>query len=378
MIYFDNGATTLQKPAQVGRAVADALYTCANPGRGGHKPAMKAAEIVFRCRESAAGLFGVDTPENIVFTHNATHGLNIAIKSLLYSGGHAVISGYEHNSVVRPLEAMKGRGVTYTVAHSPLFDAEAAFDAVKKAITDLTKCVIINHVSNVFGFILPVEKIDSLCAQMGIPLVIDASQSAGVLDIDVSRYKAAAFVCMPGHKALYGPQGTGILICRSQDELHSLIEGGTGSNSLELAQPDFLPDIFESGTPNVPGIAGLAEGINYVTARGITGILQHEQMLAFQLASALAGIDRIKTFYNAENQAGVLSMTVAGLDNEELAEMLAEKGVCTRPGLHCAPLAHISAGTLPAGTLRISFSAFNTSRETDAFIKIIAGLLKKN
>ena len=213
MIYLDAAATTLQKPDAVRRAMIRALDSCANPGRSGHRPAMRAAETVFDCRCAAAEFFGVEQPERVIFTHNATHALNIALRSLLRRGGHAVISGYEHNSVVRPLEDLAEQGVTYTVAQMPLFCPETVCAAVEQAIRPDTCCVVLNHVSNVFGYRLPLEEVDALCARKGLYLVVDASQSAGILPLKVSSLAAAAFVCMPGHKGLYGPTGTGILLC---------------------------------------------------------------------------------------------------------------------------------------------------------------------
>lgn len=377
MIYFDNGATTLQKPPAVARAMEAALITCANPGRSGHQPALRAAQAVFGCRQALADLFGVPGAERVVFTLNCTHALNIAIKSVLHGGGHAVISGYEHNSVVRPLEAMEGRGVRYTAACSPLFDPGAAYDAIEAALTEETRCVIMTHVSNVFGFVLPLERVDALCAARGIPLIIDAAQSAGVIPLDVRRLQAAAFICMPGHKGLYGPQGTGVLICCKEEALHSLMEGGTGSNSLDTRQPDFLPDIFESGTLNVPGIAGLWEGVRFVAGRGERGILAHERRLTALLAEGLDRTPGVRAFHHPERQAGVLSFTCEGAEPEAVAQGLADRDICVRTGLHCAPLGHRSAGTLPVGTVRVSFSAFNTPEQVRQFVKALRMVLRE-
>lgn len=375
MIYFDNAATTLQKPSSVWRAVAQAIETCGNPGRSGHKAAMKAADIVFDCRSIAADFFGLAEPERVVFTLNATHALNIAIKSCLKGGGHAVISGYEHNSVVRPLEGMKGEGVTYTVARSPLFDPDAAYNAVVEALTEDTRCVILTHVSNVFGFVLPVEKVDALCARRGIPLVIDASQSAGTLPLDVSRLSGTAFVCMPGHKGLYGPQGTGILLSCKDMPLYSVLEGGTGSLSMEKHQPDFLPDALESGTVNVPGIAGLREGLRFVS-RYREDIRQGELALVKQAAQGLCAIPGVTVWHEPVCQSGVLSFRTDWADPAALCEGLARKDFCLRAGLHCAPLAHESAGTLPEGTLRLGFSAFNTPQQVEKFLQTVENLRK--
>lgn len=375
MIYLDNAATTLQKPSAVAKAMEQALYTCANPGRSGHRPAMKAAETVYECRRAAAEFFGLDAPERVVFTLNATHALNLAIKSLLHEGGHAVISGYEHNSVVRPLEAMAERGVSYTAAVSPLFRPELVCPAIERAITPQTRCVIVTHVSNVFGFVLPLAEIDALCRKKGLPLVVDASQSAGLLPLDARALSAAVFLCMPGHKGLYGPQGTGLLLCCKDTKLYSLMEGGTGSLSLETHQPDFLPDALESGTLNVPGIAGLREGLRFAAKRR-EAILRRERALLAQTAELLSALPELELFIGDGCQSGVLSLRPRAGDPAALCEALAERGVCVRGGLHCSPLAHRSAGTLPEGTVRLSFSAFNTPDQAEDLARILKESLK--
>lgn len=374
MIYLDNAATTLQKPSSVAKAMEQALLCCANPGRGGHRPAMKAAELVYDCRQAAADLFGLDTPERVVFTLNATHSLNLAIKSLLHKGGHAVISGYEHNSVVRPLVSMAEHGVSYTVAEAPLFSPEALCPAVEAAIRPETRCIIVTHVSNVFGSVLPLEQLSELCMARGLPMVVDASQSAGILPLRCKSLPAAAFVCMPGHKALYGPQGTGLLLCCKDTELYSLIQGGTGSLSLETSQPDFLPDALESGTLNVPGIAGLREGIRFVAKRR-EEIFLREKALLRRTVELLSDLP-LELFYQEDCQSGVLSFRVKGREPEDICQALAGRGICVRGGLHCAPLAHRTAGTLPEGTVRLSFSAFNTREETEQLARILKESLK--
>lgn len=376
MIYFDNGATTLQKPTQVARAMEAAMLSCANPGRSGHRPAIRAAETVYRCREEAAALFGAPGPESVVFTQNATHALNIAIKSVLHDGGHAVISGYEHNSVVRPLEAMKEQGVTYTVAHSPLFAQQAAYDAVCDAIQEDTRCVIINHISNVFGFVLPLEAIDQLCSRMGIALIVDASQSAGILPVDAQKLSSAHFICMPGHKSLYGPQGTGILISCKDEKLYSLMQGGTGSNSLEIEQPDFLPDVFESGTLNVPGIAGLYEGLRFVRKQGLSAMAQHKRRLVEAATGELAEMKGVTVYHaGTDCHQGLFAFNVDGMPSADVCQRLAERDICLRDGLHCSPLAHRSAGTLPDGACRVSFSCFNTMNEVKVFLSAVKKML---
>ncbi len=366
MIYLDAAATTLQKPPGVARAMARALVDCGNPGRSGHPAARAAADIVYDCRCLAAEFFGLEDPARVVFTLNATHALNIAIKSCLKGGGHAVISGYEHNSVVRPLEGLAENGVTYTVASSPLYDPDALCAAVERAIQPDTRCVILTHVSNVFGFVLPVERVDGICRKRGVPLVIDASQSAGSLSLDVSRLPGTAFVCMPGHKGLYGPQGTGILLCCKDTELYSVLEGGTGSDSLLKRQPDYLPEGLESGTLNVPGIAGLAEGLRFVS-RFREDIHRRECALVQAAVRGLSAIPGVTVWADPAGSA-VLSFVVEGVDPAYLNQALARRGFCLRAGLHCAPLAHESAGTLPQGTLRAGFSAFNTRQEAEKLV----------
>ena len=263
MIYLDSAATTFQKPAAVQRAVVQAMRTMSSPGRGGYAAAQQADELLFRCRSAAAELFSVPSSEQVVFTMNATHGLNIAIKSLVRPCGRVVVSGYEHNAVTRPLHAL---GAEVIVAAAPLFSPQETVEAFERALAHEPDAVICTHVSNVFGAILPIERIAQLCRGASVPLIIDASQSAGSLPIDFSAL-APAFLAMPGHKGLYGPQGTGLLLCGS-DAL-PLIEGGTGSESLRQSMPDFLPDRLEAGTHNVPGIAGLEAGIAFVRAQHI-------------------------------------------------------------------------------------------------------------
>ncbi len=358
MVYLDSAATTLQKPPAVSRAVRYAMEHMASPGRGGHKPAMLAAETAFACRQAAAELFHVEDPENVVFTLNATHALNLAIKSVVRPGDTVVISGYEHNAVTRPLQAL---GCSIKVAEGPLFEPERILAQFDRLVTEEVSCVICTHVSNVFGYVLSVREIARLCRSRGVPFILDASQSAGTLPVHMDELDAA-FIAMPGHKGLYGPQGTGLLLCAQERETYPLLEGGTGSLSALQEMPDFLPDRLEAGTHNIPGIAGLLEGIRYVASRPEGAILRHEQVLTAQAVKELSSIPGV-TLYAArrpETQAGVLSFTVAGMDCESVGEALGDRDVAVRAGLHCAPIAHRSAGTLETGTVRASFSAFST------------------
>ena len=375
MIYLDSAATTLRKPPSVARAAAYAVNHLASPGRGGYRPAMAAADTAFACRQAAASLFHVPQPEQVVFTSSATHALNIALKTLVKPGSTVVISGYEHNAVTRPLHAMPD--VTVKVASSPLFDRGAALEAFDRLVTEEVDAVVCTHVSNVFGFILPIEAIAALCRRRGVPLVVDASQSAGCLPLDFSQL-GAAFAAMPGHKGLYGPQGTGILLCGR--EAQPVLEGGTGSVSLSQEMPDFLPDRLEAGTHNMPGIAGLLEGLRFLQREKVETIARREERLMRSMGEGLSRLKGVEVFLapaGSGAQAGVLSFRVAGRDCEELGGELGRRGVALRAGLHCAPLAHRTAGTLESGTLRASVSAFTTQREVWEFLNILDRTLSR-
>ena len=363
MIYLDSAATSLLKPPSVARATAMAVRTMASPGRGGHSAAMRAADTVFACREAAAELFHVPEPERVVFTMNATHALNIAIHSLVSPGDPVVISGYEHNSVTRPLHAL---GAQVRVAESPLFDPEAAVSAFRRALPG-AKAAVCTMVSNVFGYLLPVREIAELCAAAGVPLIVDASQAAGCVAFDAAAL-GAAFVGMPGHKGLLGPQGTGILLCFAQPK--PLLCGGTGSQSVLQDMPEELPDRLEAGTHNVPGIAGLLAGIRYLSAQGV----EHIERLTAQLRAQ----PRLEVFASPDpaRQTAVLSVRCRDMDSELLAQELARYGIAVRAGLHCAPVAHRTAGTLETGTVRLSLSPFNTDAEIARTARVFHEILR--
>lgn len=373
MIYLDNAATTLQKPPSVLLAVQNAMKYAAGYARGAHSAAMNAGETVYSCREAAASLFGVADPTRIVFTMNATHALNLAIHALCGEESRVLVGGYEHNAVMRPLHLRK---IEPMVADAPLWDSEAYVERVRDALDDGANMMILNHVSNVFGYIAPLDSIAKLLTERNIPLILDASQSAGVVPIDVKKYPCLAAVCMPGHKALYGPQGTGILIALS-DKIakNPLITGGTGSVSEEMTQPEFLPDALESGTPNLPGIAGLAAGIAFIKKIGQTEIMQHETALIHEFARALTKETRILSFEGAA-QTGVLSIVVDGMASERVAEMLSKQEVAVRAGLHCAPLAHRTGGTESSGTVRFSVSHFSSPGQIEKAADILCKIIK--
>lgn len=370
MIYLDNAATTMIKPVAVERAVLRAMHTMASPGRGGHDPAMRAAEQVLSCREAAARLFNVPDCERVVFTMNATHALNIAIRSLAVPGSRVVVSGFEHNSVTRPLAEL---GAEIVIAAAPLFRPEALIEQFRKMLPGASLAVC-THVSNAFGYILPIYEIAALCSELEIPLIVDASQSAGILDVDYAAL-GAAFIAMPGHKGLFGPQGTGVLICAQEGK--PLLSGGSGSDSVPQHMPDYLPDRLEAGTHNVCGIAGLREGIAYVSAHGTGELLRHERELLRQMAEELSGIDELQLFYSGgDDQSGVLSLRSSALDCEDIAAGLNRSGIFVRSGLHCSPFAHRSVGTLRTGTVRFSFSPFVSPEDIDRTCARMAELLQ--
>lgn len=373
MIYFDSAATSFQKPASVAAAMWEALASMSSPGRGGYPAAARAADTAFQCRSELAELFGLRNPEQVVFTLNATHALNIAIKSLVPPGGRAVVSGYEHNAVTRPLESL---GAKISVAAAPLFEPRAVTEAFDRLAVPGTDAVICSHVSNVFGFIQPVEEIAAICRSRGIPFIIDASQSAGILPLNMESL-GAAFIAMPGHKGLYGPQGTGVLLCREDVPTLPLLEGGTGSQSIQQRMPDFLPDRLEAGTLNMPGIAGLLAGVRYVRRGGLEKILAHEKHLTQLAAQGLESMPGLRIFASPglQNQTGVLSLAAEDMDVEAIGSALAERGIAVRTGIHCAPYAHRTAGTLNTGTVRISFSDFNTPEEVARLLRAVHGIL---
>lgn len=375
MIYFDAGATTLEKPDSVRRAMALAVRTMSSPGRGSHPASRLAEETAFRCRSEAAELFGVPSPEQVIFTGNATHGLNIAIKALVKPGARVIISGYEHNAVTRPLYAVGD--VELVIINTPLFQPQQMVVEFETALQRGADAVICNHVSNVFGYILPMEEIAALCRKSGVPLIVDASQSAGVLPVRLDAL-GAAFIAMPGHKGLYGPQGTGLLLCGQTAP--PIMEGGTGSQSRLQEMPATLPDRLEAGTHNMPGIAGLLEGIRFVRKVGSERLRRHQQQILSAAAEALGKLPQVKLYEDTRklHQTGVLSFTVDGWDCEELGEQLARRGIAVRAGLHCAPLAHRTVGTLETGTVRMSISAFNTAQQAAQLAGEVGTIIREN
>ena len=363
MIYLDYGATSFHKPPAVYRAAERAMRTCANPGRGGYPAAMEAAKTVFGCREAAAELFSC-APDQVVLTTSCTHGLNIAIRSVVKPGSRVVVTGFEHNAVTRPLHALE---VELVVAGRKLFDWDNTLEEFEKALKGADAAVF-THVSNVFGYILPVGEMAALCRRKGVPFILDAAQSAGTLPVDFSAL-GAEFIAMPGHKGLLGLPGTGLLLCGQPGQ--PLLRGGTGNQSVRQDMPEELPERLEAGTLNVPGYAALTQGLRYLKRVGTDTIFRQEQQL---LRHCVRGLIQqgFRVFAGAHQAATVSFLT--GQDCEEAAESLARQGIALRAGLHCAPLAHESAGTLETGTIRVSLGYDSTIGQIDAFLRASAKL----
>jgi len=370
LCYLDNAATSFPKPETVPRAVFEILRGLgANPGRGGHQLSLRAERILFGAREEIALFFNCPNSRNIVFTKNATESINLALKGLLHPGDHVVVSGMEHNAVMRPLEKLAQRGIRYTVA--PV-DSRGFLgpEAVVKAVRPDTALIAMTHASNITGTILPIREVGRIAEKRNIPFLVDATQTAGVLKIDMQADCIDLLACT-GHKGLLGPQGTGFLAIREGTPLETLMEGGTGSLSDSLQQPELLPDRFESGTQNTPGIGGLRAGLAFIRETGLTRIRERERSLTGKLLDSLSqvgGIDLVGPC-DPDKQTAVISFRVSGRDPGEIGDCLDTKfGIITRVGLHCAPLAHRSLGTYPEGTVRVSPGFFTRDAEIDYFL----------
>lgn len=375
MIYLDNGATSFPKPLSVRQNVDISLKKfSANPGRSGHSLSLRAAKEIFECRKRLKELFNVNSEEEIIFTENCTMALNTVIFGLLSEGDHVLISSMEHNSVTRPLESLKDKGVTYSTFDYSYDDNETV-DNVRNLIKPETKLVICTHASNVFGFRFPIERICALCHAYGILFCVDSAQSAGVFDIDVGTNQYD-FVCMSGHKSLYGPMGTGVLILNNRN-LKPLLYGGTGTESVKKSQPEGLPEKFESGTQNMNGISGLKAGVDFVKNRGIKNIYNHEYKLAKRLFNGLANNRKVITYnksFDYSKVAPVVSFNIDGVYSEDLVAKLNKYGIMTRGGLHCSPLAHTTMNTIENGTVRVVPGAFNTINDINYLLNVIRKL----
>ena len=379
MIYLDNAATTFPKPPAVWMASQNAAKRIgANPGRSGHTLSMQAAEEVYRCRETIAEFFHAEGPECVAFTLNCTHAINFVLKGLLKNGDHVVTSCLEHNAVMRPLFALRDKGISFTEADVVVGDNDATVHAFRKALRPNTALLVCTHASNVLGARMPVERLAALGREYGIPILVDCAQSAGVLPIDLLD-SGIDYLCMPGHKGLYGPMGTGVLITSKGEQLQTIIEGGTGTFSESYEQPKDMPERLESGTPNLSGIAGLRAGVQFVRNKGTARIFQHEMQLIQLFYDTLSRDSRIQFYTKRPDPlhfVPVLSFNIVGMHSEEAGRRLNQRGIAVRAGLHCAPSAHRLMGTLEQGAVRICPSVFTTREEiqrcTAAVLQIAA------
>lgn len=380
MIYFDNAATTFPKP----KTVYDEIYKAmteygANPGRSGHKMAMKANREIFNTRNLLCKIFNVEDPMDMIFTFNCTQSLNIAIKGVLKKGDHVITTALEHNSVLRPIKYLeKYQDIEVTIVGVDQYGIINPKD-IEDVIKENTRLIATTHISNLIGTINPIEKIGEIAKKHGIYYLVDAAQSAGVYDIDVEKMNID-LLAFPGHKGLLGPQGTGGLYIREGVKIDSINHGGTGSESHSLCQPNIKPDKFEAGTLNSPGIAGLGKGIEYILEKGIENIRRHEEDLFKHFVEEAKSIEGIKLYgpLDTSIQAAVLPLNFKDIDSAEIAHVLDDRyDIAVRPSLHCAPLAHEALGTIDQGAVRFSFGIFNSHEEVEFAIKALKEISKQ-
>lgn len=372
MIYFDNAATTMQKPSCVVQAVADAMTSFGNSGRSAHNAALSASRMVFEARKVIADFFGAESPESIAFTANSTMALNIAIKGVLNKGDHVITTELEHNSVLRPLYEMEQQGVELSFVKSDA-DGKICHDEFEKYIKENTKAIVCTHASNLTGNVTEIEYIGKIAKKYGVLLIVDASQTAGILSIDVSKMNID-ILCFTGHKGLLGPQGTGGIYVREGIEIKPLLSGGSGVQSYSKTHPQQMPTSLEAGTLNSHGIAGLAAAVKYINETGIDNIRSTEHKLMWAFYNGIKDICCVKTYgdFDTENRCAVVALNILDYDSEKISDVLWEEyGIATRPGAHCAPLMHKALGTDGQGAVRFSFSHFNTMEEVEYAIKAI-------
>jgi cysteine desulfurase/selenocysteine lyase len=382
MIYLDNPATSWPKPLQVKEAMNKFMDEVgANPGRSGHLLSIEAARIVYEAREALSDLFHVKDSSRVIFTLNATESINLALKGLLKSGDHVITSSMEHNSVMRPLRDLEKKGIELSVV--PCFkDGTLDPREVEKRIQSTTRMIVLNHASNVTGTLFPVHEVALITRKRDLLFLVDAAQTAGVYPIDVEK-DGIDLLVFTGHKSLYGPQGTGGLIIGdriNEKKMAPLKQGGTGSRSEFEEQPEFLPDRFESGTPNGVGIAGLLAGVQYVLERGVEQIRQSEISLTEKLIEGLKAIPQLRLYgpESIKDRIATLAFNLRRLSSSDVASHLErEFGILCRPGLHCAPAAHRTIGTFPHGAVRFGISLFNTEAHIETVIQAVSSISKK-
>lgn len=379
-IYLDNAATSFPKPESVYHAVMHAMRDVgASAGRAGHRRSLEAGRLLFMARESVATLLSIPDSSRVIFTHSATESLNVAVRGTVLPGDHIITTSMEHNSLLRPLYAVRQQGVELTIVDADR-NGRVDPDDIRRSLRPNTRMIAVGHVSNVSGTIQPLEQIAGVAREAGALFLVDAAQSAGCVPLDVIA-AGIDLLAAPGHKGLLGPQGTGFLYVAPEVQLKPLIAGGTGSNSTLEEQPEAIPEGFEAGTHNLPGIAGLMAGIDFVLKEGVAAIGEKERVLVNFAAECLSTIPSLTVFGPTDPSlhVGVLSFTVEGIDSSSLAFALDRNfDIAVRAGLHCAPLAHRTLGTFPAGTVRVSPGFFNTRDEiaffSDAVVKCMNDL----
>ncbi len=376
MIYFDNAATSWPKPLEVSEAIVYFLDKIgANPGRAGHRLALDSGRLVYNARQAVSKLFNVSDPLRVVFTHNVTESLNLALYGLLSPGDHVITSSMEHNAMMRPLRALEKEGISITVVKCSPEGFLNPVD-IEAAIQANTVLIALNHASNVVGTLLPVTKIGQITRKHDLLFLLDAAQTAGAYPIDMQANNIDLFG-FTGHKALYGPTGTGGLIIGDRVDLKKLKplkRGGTGSHSEHEQQPDFLPDMYESGTLNTVGLVGLLASINWLLKRGIETIRAHEIILTEQLIVGLKTISRLIVYggLDATRQTATVSFNIDGMEPSEVGLRLDEEfNIMCRVGLHCSPAAHKSINTFPTGTVRFGLGIFNTLDEVNTALNAV-------
>ncbi len=381
MVYLDNAATSFPKPPSVVAEVTRCLEEyCGNPGRGGHPLSMAAAEKIYECREELSALFGAPDPSHVIFTQNATAALNLAIKGLLPDGAHVIASDLEHNSVRRPLEALAADGLISfdkisIIGDGYALDGGAICKRITAAIRKNTAAVIMTACPNVCSLQLPIAEIGAFCRRRGILFIVDGAQAAGHFPIDM-RSMCIDALCLPGHKGLLGPQGSGALILGEGITPRVIFEGGSGSSSFEAEMPREIPERYEAGTLSTPAIAGLCEGVRYIRRLGLASIEKHERSLFLYARQRLGSIPKVR-IYMPQYAGSVLSFNVGTLPSDRVASALGTAGICTRGGFHCNPWAHTVLGTDAHGSVRISFSPFNTPQDVDALALALGELSRK-
>lgn len=373
MIYFDNAATTFPKPEKVYNKTIEAMKEYgANPGRAGHSMALKANRGIFETRNLLSKLFNIENPMNIIFTSSGTESLNLGLKGVLKAGDHVITSSMEHNSVLRPLKHLEEKDIETTIVKA---DSKGQVNPlhIENAIKENTKLIVLTHISNLTGTIMPIKDIGAIAKKHNILFMVDAAQSAGVYSIDVKEMNMS-LLAFPGHKGILAPQGTGVLYIREGLEIESLLQGGTGSASESMIQPDIFPDKYESGTPNGPGIIGMGAGVEYILEKGIENIRIHEEKLTLHFIEGIKDIEGIKIYgpMDIKEHAAVVAINLKDIDSSEIAYILDEEyNIAVRSGLHCAPLSHKTIGTLDQGAVRFSFGIFNSIEEVDEAIKAL-------